>query len=96
MIKKKVCTTLWKLTTLLEIKTKENIVDIRIQSVTMVKTCFEFNTKKGIEAKKKKKMEAKLKKRCYQLMSNALYGKTMENVRNRADTKPLSKKKKAI
>ena len=29
------------------------MVDIRIQSVTMVKTCFEFNTKKGIEAKKK-------------------------------------------
>ena len=28
------------------------MVDIRIQSVTMVKTCFEFNTKKGIEAKK--------------------------------------------
>ena len=36
------------------------MVDIRIQSVTMVKTCFEFNTKKGIEAKKKK--EAKNKK----------------------------------
>ena len=37
-------------------------------------------------------MEAKLKKRCYQLMSNALYGKAMENVRNRTDTKPVSNK----
>ena len=34
-----------------------------------------------------------MKKRCYKLMSNALYRKTMENVRNRADTKPVSNKK---
>ena len=37
-------------------------MDIRIQSVTMVKTCFEFNTKKGIEAKKKKKIGGKVEK----------------------------------
>ena len=34
-----------------------------------------------------------MKKRCYKLMSNALYRKTMENVRNRTDTKPVSNKK---
>ena len=42
---------------------------------------------------KQKKMVTKMEKAFYKLMSNAVYGKTMENARNRMDVKLVSNKK---
>ena len=66
------------------IKTKANTSRIRIQSITMVKPYVEFNTQKRIEAEKNGDKDGKT---LYKLMSNAVYSKTMENVRNRIDVK---------
>ena len=72
------------------IKTKANTSRIRIQSITMVKPYVEFNTQKRIEAEKNGDKDGKT---LYKLMSNAVYSKTMENVRNRIDVKLASDKK---
>ena len=68
-----------------------------------LKPYIEFNTQKGIEAKKKdgkkkikfqkKKKENKDGKQLYNLMNNAIYGKAMENLRNRIDVKLVNKEK---
>ena len=55
-----------------------------------LKQYVEFNTQKGIEAKK---IGDKDRKALYKLINNAVYGKTMENLRNRIDAKLVSNKK---
>ena len=51
---------------------------------------FEFNTQKRIEQKKKGDKDGKV---LYKLMNNAVYRKTMENLRNRIDVKLVSNEK---
>ena len=55
-----------------------------------LKPYVEFNTQKRIEAEKNGDKDGKT---LYKLMSNAVYSKTMENVRNRIDAKLASDKK---
>ena len=59
-----------------------------------LKEYIKLNTQKRIEAKNKKKKKIdKDGKVLYKLVSNAIYGKTMENLRNRSDVKLKSNKK---
>ena len=55
-----------------------------------LKQYVEFNTQKRIEAENNGDKDGKA---LYKLMNNAVYGKTMENVRNRIDVKLASNKK---
>ena len=96
--KEKVCAALRELATLLEtrIKTKKNTLCIRIQSITMTKAiCWIQHTHKKIEAEKNsgegewKRWKSIVPK----LMNNAVYGKTVENLRNIIDVKLVSNKK---
>ena len=55
-----------------------------------LKPYAEFNTKKRLEAEKH---GSKNRKALYRLMSTALYGETMENLRNRIDVRLVSNKR---
>ena len=74
----------------LGLKFKKNTWHIRIQS-QWLKQYVEFNTQQRKEAKQKK--NGGNGKVLYKLMNNALYGKTMENLRNRINVKLVSNKK---
>ena len=56
----------------------------------MLKQYVEFNIQKRIEAEKNDDKDGKA---LYKLMNNAVYGKTMENLRNKIDVKLVSNKK---
>ena len=56
-----------------------------------LKPYTEFNTKKGIKVEKNNDKVGKI---LYKLMSNAIYGNTMENLRNRIDVKLVNNKKR--
>ena len=58
-----------------------------------LKEYVEFNTQRRIEAEKNADKDVKV---LHKLMSNAVYGKTMENLRNRIHVKLVSNKKMAI
>ena len=73
----------------LELKLK-NISSIRIQSVSMAKTICWIQHKKRTEADKNGDKDGKA---LYKLMNHVVYGKTLENVRNRIDVKFVSSKK---
>ena len=55
-----------------------------------LKQYVEFNTQKRIEAEKNGDIDGRVS---YKLMSKAVYGKTMGNLRNRIDVKLVSNKK---
>ena len=54
-----------------------------------LKQYVEFNTQKRIEAEENNDKDGKA---FYKLMTNAVYGKTMENLTNRIDVKFMSNK----
>ena len=56
----------------------------------MVKTITEFSIQKRIDGEKNKGKDGKA---FYTLMSNAIYGKIMENLRNRINVKLLNNEK---
>ena len=63
---------------------------IRFNLSQWLKPYIELNTQNRIEAEKN---NDKNRKALYKLMNNALYGKTMENLRNRIEVKLISNKK---
>ena len=58
-----------------------------------LKQYVEFNTQKRIETEKNSDKDGKA---LYKLMNNAVYRKTMENLRNRIDAKLVSNKKDSL
>ena len=81
-----------KLTLYLRLGLKLKIIHhvLEFNQSQWLKQYVEFNTKKRIEARKN---GYKDKKALCKLMNNAVYGKTMENLRNRIDVKHVSNKK---
>ena len=70
----------------------KNISCTRIQSISMAKTiCWTQYTKKN--RSRKKMMTKTWWQALYKLINNVVYGKTMENLRNRIDVKLVSTKK---
>ena len=55
-----------------------------------LKPYIEFNTQKKIEAEKNNDRDGKA---LYKLMNNAIYGKAIENLRNKIDVKLVNNKK---
>ena len=74
------------------IRTKKIHRVLEFNQSQWLKPYIEFNTPKRIEAEKEKK-EDKDVKALYKLMNNAIYGKTMENVRNRINVKLVNNEK---
>ena len=75
--------------TLLEtrIKTKKICHILEFNQSQSLKPYIEFNTQKRIEAEKN---EEKDEKALYKLMINAIYRKTMENLRNTINVKLIN------
>ena len=63
---------------------------IRIQSISEAKAIYWIQHKKRIEAEKNGDKDGKA---LYKLTNNAVYEKTMENLRNRIDVNLVSNKK---
>ena len=82
------CASLWELAALFEIRiaTKKVHPVLEFNKSQWLNSYVKFNTKKRIDAEKNGKV-------LYKLTNNTVYGKTMENVRNRIDVKLLSNKK---
>ena len=51
-----------------------------------MKLCIEFNTQKGVEAEKYTDKDGKA---LYKLMTNAIYGKTIENLNQKLETEQM-------
>ena len=80
---------LWECTTLLEAKIKTRTIHhaLVFNQWQWLKQYVEFNTQKRIEAEWKRGKDGKA---LCKLMNNAVYGKAMENVRNRINVKLVS------
>ena len=73
----------------IKIKRLQRVLEFNLSQ--WLKPYTEFNTKKQ---KKQKKIETKMDKQLlYKLMNNAVYGKPMENLRNRINVKLASNQK---
>ena len=80
--KKKLCDSLWKLASLLKIKIDATKIHrgLKFNQSQWLKQYVDFNIQNRIEAEKNSDKDGKA---LYELMNNAEYGKTMENLRNR-------------
>ena len=74
----------------LGLKLKKIYPALEFNQSQWLKQYVEFNTQKRIEAEKNGDKDGNA---LYKLMNNAVYGKTMENFRNRIDVKLVSNKK---
>ena len=90
--KKNIFDSLWKLATLLKIRieAKKIYCILGFYQSHWLKQYVEFNTHKKNRSRKKWWQRWK---NVVQINENAVYGKTMENFRNRIDVKLVSKKK---
>ena len=86
------CASLWKLGTLLEtrVKAKKTHSILEFNQSQWLKPYIEFNTQKRLEAEKNNDKDAKT---LHKLINNTIYGKTMENLRNRINVKLLNTEK---
>ena len=66
------------------IKNKKVLRILEFDQPKWIKPYFQFNTQRKIEAEKN---GSKSGKASYKLMNKAVYGKTMENLRNRVDVR---------
>ena len=69
-----------------KIKTKKIDHVLEFDASQWLKLYIESNSKKGIEAEKNNDKEGK---GLYEIMNIALYGKTMQNLRNRIDAQRI-------
>ena len=85
LIKKILCF-IMKFTTVLEnrIKTKKIHRLLEFNQLQWLKAYIEFNTQKKIKAEKNKYKDGKA---LYKLMNKAIFGNTIQNVRNKIDIK---------
>ena len=93
---KKICDSLRELMSLLKsrIEAKKNISRIKFQSISMAKTiCWIQHTQKKQKIKAEKNSD-KDRKALHKFMNNDVYGKAMENLRNRIDVKLVSNNNK--
>ena len=83
---------LWIFATLLKIRIEAKKIYrvLEFNQSQWLKQYIEFNTQKRKEAGKNGDKDGKA---LYKLMSNTLYGKTMENLKTRIDIKLISNKK---
>ena len=89
---KKVCASLSKLAIWLEIRIKilRNTSPLEFNQLQWLKTYIEFNTQKRIEVENNGDENGKA---LYKLRNNAVYGKTMENSRNKIDVRLANNEK---
>ena len=74
----------------LDLKLKKIHRVLEFNQSQWLQPCIEFNTQKRTEAEKNNDKDGKA---LYKLMNSAIYGKTMENIRNRIDVKLVNNKK---
>ena len=74
----------------LDLKLKKIHRVLEFNQSQWLQPCIEFNTQKRTEAEKNNDKDGK---ELYKLMNSAIYGKTMENIRNRIDVKLVNNKK---
>ena len=86
------CDSLSELTTLLDTRNKTKKIHrvLEFKRSQWLKQYAECNTQKRIEAERNGGKDGKAMCR---LMNNTVYGKTMENLRNRIDAKLVNNKK---